>query len=607
MTKYYSVMKGWTVPMFQVFLWLSVGFIFPDLWLSWWFVVLWGCVLLLFRHRSLIFSLGLGLGFVMTGALLHHTIPPLPMASPPFLAEGLLNLKVCQKESSKGSRWIAEVVSGNLRPGKQVMLYLPSGMVPKPTSGDVWAVQGKATFPAPVLGQGFRPDRWLHEQQCAFSFRVKEPCYAVWKGRNKPDARSYWRQWWRSSMQHPWLDSLDKGFLQALMLGDKSELPPELQAQFSKAGLSHILAVSGMHVGLVFIVVAFGVKFLPPHKLWSRWVKFIFPVVFVWGFVWLSGMGASALRAGLMCSLLQLGLLFNRPVQGLNMLGWAGCLLVAFEPAFWATPGFQLSFLAVWGLLVWVKPFSAILPKGPLKKWGAGIPVALAAQWATTPISIYYFGQFPLYFLFTNLCAVPLVTGILYLAMGSITLTKLGLTLPFLYQILHYGIQGLMWVATWPEYLPVGAITGLVLSPLETLVTTACLLYLSWKKHLWVWMSMAWLFWVSSSFFEPKVSSFPISFVSRGREGIEIRAGDQRWMFSHEPALEKFPLPMKLSFGGKSLMLTGKWNPRIHATGLAVIWLGEVDFFPDNHHGWLCFKDGVWFFFPPPKNHPAPM
>lgn len=595
-------MYGWSVPMFQAFLWVSAGFIFPLPWSAWWLwlVVTWG--MFGWGLHVKVRSWCLGLALWLSGSFLHESIPSPPPGLSPFTAECLLQLEERQKDGPRGSRWLARVQSGNLRPGKRLMLYLPNQLMPKPRSGDVWAVQGKASFPHPANGKGFQADRWLQDLGCSFTLRVREPCEAIWQKHDAAAARSHWRNWWKLDMEVPWLDSTDRGFLQALMLGDKSELPQDVQTQFSKAGLSHILAVSGMHVGLIFVVVAWMVKWMPPFWWVSRLLKFFIPIVFVWGFVWLSGMGASALRAGLMCSLVQLGVLFNRSVNGLNLLGWAGIILVCYDPALWWTPGFQLSFLAVWGLLVWTKPFSVMLPAGRWQKWASGIPVTLAAQWATTPVSIFYFGQFPLYFLITNLCAVPLVTWILYLAMGAIAFAKLGLTIPLAFEALHYCIQGLVWISQWPNFLPVGVISGLTFSPLEATLTTLCLFYLSWNKHLWVWILAAWSFWFSPSLVQPSRLILPFSYANVGKGRVEVKAGGQTWTFSHGPNPTDYALPALLHTTKGTWLLTQKWHRDIRELHLPVIWLGKTDYFPEKHHGWCYLKEGRWWWLPPTKN-----
>ncbi|MEQ8909876.1 MAG: ComEC/Rec2 family competence protein [Vicingaceae bacterium] len=197
--------------------------------------------------------------------------------------------------------------------------------------------------------------------------------------------------------------------LVAISLGDKSKLGDELQEAYAGAGAMHILAVSGLHVGIVFLLFNRLLFFLK-QSLWQRWLKAIVLLLIIWGFAFLTGLSPSVQRAACMFSFVVIAKALNRHSEILNSISGAAFILLIINPLMLYEVGFQLSFAAVIGI-VSLHPiiYSWLTPRWWLldQAWSLMV-VSICAQLATLPFVIFYFHQFPNWFLLTNLFVIPL-------------------------------------------------------------------------------------------------------------------------------------------------------------------------------------------------------
>jgi competence protein ComEC len=205
--------------------------------------------------------------------------------------------------------------------------------------------------------------------------------------------------------------------LAALTLGYTDDLQPDLRASYSATGAMHILSVSGMHVGVVYVVMAFLLSFMNRSQR-LKVFKGLFIMCFLWGYAFLSGMSAAVIRAAMMFSFVSLASCFERKSQIYNTIFASAFIMLIINPNFLYDVGFQLSYSAVLSIIF----FQPIVDKlyNPTNKiskftWEM-FSVSIAAQLGTTPFTLYYFQQFPNYFLLTNFIAIPLSTIVIYLA-----------------------------------------------------------------------------------------------------------------------------------------------------------------------------------------------
>jgi competence protein ComEC len=237
----------------------------------------------------------------------------------------------------------------------------------------------------------------------------------------------------------------ENGLLEALMLGYTDDLDPGLLKSYADSGVIHIIAISGLHLALICQILELALQ----KRGWGksgRWIKLVLIIICLWCYSLLSGASPSVIRAAGMFSLTLFAKNVFRETILFNTLAASAFLLICFDPYWIFDTGFQLSYAAVLSLGLFSKPIRELLPlqnKILRAIWNA-ISVSIAAQILTTPISIYYFHQFPAYFLIANLLAVPLSSLIL---VGGILLCictpihplaqLLGLILEYLISILN--------------------------------------------------------------------------------------------------------------------------------------------------------------------------
>ena len=214
----------------------------------------------------------------------------------------------------------------------------------------------------------------------------------------------------------------DFAVIAAMAMGDKSALNQETKEAYSISGTSHILAVSGLHIGIIFqlIILLLGGK--RRSKL-----TIILSTTIVWAYVIFIGFPASAVRAATMLSIYSMVLLSLRPDPTLNTLALAYIIMVLVNPFNIFDIGFQMSFLAVGSILLFYPLFFALLSSHNntiCAIWGL-FCVSLAAQIGTLPLFVFYFGRISCYSLITSFIAIPAATLILYLCVLLFILSPL--------------------------------------------------------------------------------------------------------------------------------------------------------------------------------------
>jgi competence protein ComEC len=206
-----------------------------------------------------------------------------------------------------------------------------------------------------------------------------------------------------------------------LILGYKAELSSDVLQAYSKTGTIHILSVSGGHVGLLYLVLLFALGFLNRYKH-GRLISAVIIITLVWFYALLTGFSPPVCRAAVMLSLIITGKTYNRYINSLNILSFSAFAILLFDPLLITDVGFQLSYLAVAGMIL-LQPviYKRIEVKNKwLDKLWLACSVSVAAQVITFPLSAYYFHQLPVYFLISNLFIIipsglTLCGGMLYL------------------------------------------------------------------------------------------------------------------------------------------------------------------------------------------------
>lgn len=200
------------------------------------------------------------------------------------------------------------------------------------------------------------------------------------------------------------LSEREKSVLATITVGHRESMDKEVRSRFSVTGVAHILSVSGFHVAVVCGFLSFFFSFLP-RGLFYRGVRYVPTVGLLWMFIYISGLETPAVRAGIMLTLYLTGRLLKRATDGYNTLAASAFCMLVYEPLYLFDIGFQLSYLAVLSIL-YIQPRlkRLINIRNPVLAEAYGwVTLTVAAQAGTAFLCLYYFGQFSLVFLFTNL------------------------------------------------------------------------------------------------------------------------------------------------------------------------------------------------------------
>lgn len=207
--------------------------------------------------------------------------------------------------------------------------------------------------------------------------------------------------------------------LAALTLGYTDELKPELRQNYSNAGAMHILAISGLHVGIIFVVLNFLLKFMNDTKK-KKIIKSVVIIGFLWFYAFITGLSPAVFRATIMFSLVSAAGFLDRKSQIYNTIFFSAFVMLLLKPTSIFEVGFQLSYVAVLSIVFFQPRISKLFyTKNNILKWSWNlIAVSIAAQLGTAPFALFYFHQFPNFFLLTNFIAIPLATFIIYAAIA---------------------------------------------------------------------------------------------------------------------------------------------------------------------------------------------
>jgi competence protein ComEC len=268
----------------------------------------------------------------------------------------------------------------------------------------------------------------------------------------------------------------------AILLGNDETLEPELRASYAATGVSHILCVSGMHVGIIFMILSFLLKPLDT-SLKTRYLKNTILLIAVWVYANITGLAPSVTRSAAMFTFVIIGTFMQRKTNIFHSLFASLFILLSINPLLLFEVGFQLSYLAVFGIVLFQDKIAQWYhPKTKITKylWEL-IAVSIAAQILTSPIAIYYFAQFPNYFLLTNLFVIPLSFGVVILGVATLFFSFNSFISNGLGYLLNFGIKTMNEIIMFIEKIP-GALT----SNISIHITQVIVLYMMIVSYLFL-------------------------------------------------------------------------------------------------------------------------
>lgn len=254
--------------------------------------------------------------------------------------------------------------------------------------------------------------------------------------------------------------------LSAITLGKKDEISKETKSNFSLSGGSHVLAVSGLHVGIIYMILLWLASLIP-YRRWLFVTAHISVILCLWLYAFICGLPASVVRSSLMFSLVSGAFITERQNLSLNSVFVSAFIMLLYKPLYLFDIGFQLSYSAVISILLFYPKISALFAfKNKILVWAWGmIAVSVTAQIGTLPLTLFYFHKMPVYSLLTNFLVIPAAFFIIYSGASLLALNwwndvaeYIGRIINFLTTILQDGVRTIV-------ELPYSVIDGIYIMP----------------------------------------------------------------------------------------------------------------------------------------------
>lgn len=377
--------------------------------------------------------------------------------------------------------------------GRIMLTLLRNGQDTAPRVGDRLLVEApmKRILRIPDPG-GFDRQLW------AAARGIELELFATAEYWRRIDHRTHWTDRFSRMRQKlaGWVDAAglgasERALVKALVLGQRDELDSGQRDHFARSGTIHVLAVSGLHVGLIYLMLGSMFAFLGGGRR-ARILRSVLVLVALWTYAGITGGAPSVLRASVMFSFIAIADATARRTDRINSLFAAMFLLLLWDPHMLRLIGFQLSFLAVLGILVFFDPIADLWkPRSWImqKIWSLAV-ISIAAQLFTTPASIYYFNAFPIWFLPANIVVVSAVSFAVWTSIGLIIFHQV----PFLGDALVMLITALLKIVTevnsffaeMPFSYPPLRIDAMITVLLYIIILTFA------ADRLWRWRSMRW-------------------------------------------------------------------------------------------------------------------
>ncbi len=303
------------------------------------------------------------------------------------------------------------------------------------------------------------------------------------------------RAWSMKKLNHYVHGDDEKAIAIALVLGVTDGIDNDLQNAYAASGAMHVLAVSGMHVGIIYAIILFLFKPLNKYK-WSRWFIAVLSLILLWAFAFVTGLSPSVLRAVTMFSFIAVARPFSKRTNIYNTLAASIFVLLIYNPYLIMSVGFQLSYLAVIGIVYLQRPlYNLWYIENRVGDWTWQITcVSIAAQIATFALGLLYFHQFPIYFLISNLFVIPLSTIVLVMGIFLLAISFISPLASFTAFILEWLIKALNWIVFKTEALPYSLINNIHITIFQCWllmgILIALILLFELKSIKWLYVSV---------------------------------------------------------------------------------------------------------------------
>jgi competence protein ComEC len=416
---------------------------------------------------------------------------------PSFDRKDYYMAEICQKPSEKAKTYQAVLRIQNktlIKPEKVVAYFSKENYDSTLTTGDQIIILAK---PQPIrnMGNPFEFDYRLMMQSRDIWYSVYLTKETYLNTGKKSDRIIYLAEQIRDQLIAKLSKVIpakeERSVVSALTLGYRTEISQETNDYFASTGAMHVLSVSGLHVALIYFVLGFFLSFIKRGKAGTA-IFALLMISFLWLYAFISGFSPSVQRATVMFSFVIIGNLLRRPANIFNTLLASALLLILLSPQVIYDIGFQLSYLAVFGIVL-IQPVlnKLIEVNNPILKWIWSLTtVSVAAQLTTFPLGLFYFNQFPNLFWLSNFMVIPATTLIIWLTIAFFVFapfqsiaTLLGIIIQ---KITHLMLETLKAI----DALPYAVSQGIVLNPLQVVLLFMCItviiIFFASKRKGWL-------------------------------------------------------------------------------------------------------------------------
>ncbi|MEI7828379.1 MAG: ComEC/Rec2 family competence protein [Prolixibacteraceae bacterium] len=384
------------------------------------------------------------------------------------------------QEKAKTFQVVCQLIDSDLK----ILTYLPkSPAVKSAQPGDILCLTG---FPELIENDGnpfeFDYRKYLNNKGIGYRIFLKESQFFFLVGQHQMNINRH-----ALILREKLIDILYKSgmkrenvpLVSSISFGAREDVDKETVRSFTNTGVIHVLAVSGMNVGLIFVILDFLLRFLKRGRIGFLCHTLI--ILFsIWSYALITGMSASILRAAVMLTFVVVGNALQQKANIFNSLAVSAFFLVAWDPVIIYDVGFQLSYVAVLSIVV-IQPI--LYKQLYFKSWIVDqtwliLSVTCSAQVGTLPFTLHYFHQFPVYFWLANLIVIPLVTLILYLSFLVLFLTFIsGFLTSLSALVLDWSVRLVLLTVNLVEKLPMAVLKGLYPSSVQLMLVFSIFLF----------------------------------------------------------------------------------------------------------------------------------
>jgi competence protein ComEC len=391
----------------------------------------------------------------------------------------------------------------------KVNIFLEKG-AKKPQFGDVFITKNKLQLINKPLNEAqFDYRKYLSYQNIYHQQYIQKKDFA-WVGHKIAWYEHFElisiqiRQYCDESLAKTVQSEQEYGMASALVLGVKHHLDEDLKQAYTNAGVTHVLAVSGMHVGIIYMILVFllgKIKRLPNGKLYFVSVV----LLILWLYAFITGLSGSVLRAVMMFSMIVIAQNLQRNSNIFNTLAASLFFLLCWNPFLLMDVGLQLSYLAVLGIVyLFPKMYVVYQPTNYLTDWiWKTIVVSVAAQIFTLPITLYHFHQYPTYGILANLLIIPLGNVVLIIGLTLVAVASV----PYISMWLGWLLEKVIWATNKIvfqvenlDYATTSFVIDLPEAVALSIFLLGTILFFEQKRFSWICVAVASFVWMNVSF-----------------------------------------------------------------------------------------------------------